>query len=65
MDNKTNDEWNGDRNDIEEYGKENDETNENCPENCGGRMIKEPVADGPDDYKFTWTCEKCGETYSN
>jgi hypothetical protein len=52
--------------DNDEYINErNDEvTSEICSE-CKGRLIKEPVADGADDYKFTYTCERCGETYSN
>ena len=48
-----------------EYEKNDEVTSEICPNKCGGRLIKSAVSNGADDVAYTWTCEKCGDTFSN
>lgn len=50
--------------DIKYQEHEYSTTSEPCPNKCGGHLIKASVADGADDYKYTYTCDKCGDIWS-
>jgi len=51
--------------DDSEIERNDEVTTDICPNRCGGRLIKSSVSNGADDVQYTWTCEKCGDTFSN